>query len=226
MTKKVLITLSIIATLAIGITIILSNGQTKDSSMPEEIKNVDAFFAVPTEEENLDKLVDFNENDKQDASMKMVNVEPKKIEVQTVQNIYHEIDKEELLKKIPAKKLVSPILGIEVSQNSIAKLVLGDIIKLPTLGQVEYEAKISKKVTHKNGSTSVTGNLIGDQNTQHAIILTEGKNTSYASISTPEGAFEIETINGIGYVYSVQDIENQYIDRDKEDILHPTEDKH
>ena len=228
MTKKVIIALSIIATLTIGTILFLSNGQpTNNNSLGEEIKDIDAFFVIPDDEENLSKLIQFDEiKEEKNSSSKNIVIKIPTINLQNAQNIYQEVDKEELLAKLPHKKRIPPILGIEVIQNSIAQLAVGNVIKLPTIGQVEYEAEISKKITHKNGSISVTGNLVGDQNEQHAVILTEGKNTSYASISTPEGAFEIETINGVGYVYSVKDIENNYIDPSKEDILHPHNDKH
>ncbi|CAA6810323.1 MAG: Unknown protein [uncultured Sulfurovum sp.] len=226
MTKKVIITLVIILTLAIGIKVFLPSSKPIDNSNTEEIKDVDAFFALPMDEENLSEFLTLNSVDEENTSTKKILTKVKEVKVQVEQNIYHEIDKEELLKTMPHKKMVQSVLAIEVTQNSIAQLSVGDIIKLPALGQVEYEAKITKKISHKNGSTSVTGNLVGDQNEKHSVILTEGKSTSYASISTPEGAFEIQTINGVGYVYSVKDIENQYVDPDKKDILHPTEDKH
>lgn len=224
--KKVIITLSIILALLIGIKILSSNAPENEKIVNEEIKDVDAFFALP-EEENLSELTKLAKVDELDEPLsEKILDKPKEIKETKVENVYQEIDKEALLKEMPHKKLVAPILAIEVEENNIAKLSVGDIIKLPLVGQVEYEAIISKKVQHKNGSTSVTGNLVGDQNEKHAVILTEGKSTSYASISTPEGAFEIETINGVGYVYSVKDIENKYIDPSKEDILHPHEDKH
>ncbi|CAA6806880.1 MAG: Unknown protein [uncultured Sulfurovum sp.] len=221
MNKKVIIASSIILALAIGIKIFLSNAQETVSPMPEEIKNVDAFFSVPLEEEKFTSLVKMDEVNINETVQKAVSETLKETKSIHLQTLYHEINKEDLLKKMPHKKLVAPVLGIKITENSIAKLSVGDVIKLPALGQVQYEAEITKVLTHKNGSTSATGNLIGDQNEKHSIILTEGKSTSYASISTPEGAFEIETIDGVGYVYSVKDIEDQYIDRSKEDILHP-----
>lgn len=226
MKKKVLITLSIATFLAIGIKTFLPNVEEKDALVKIEIEDVDAFFALPVDKDNLTQLVSLNKEQKSTTKDDQLLTKVEKVKVQKVANIYHQIDKEELLKEMPHKQRVEPLLGIQIVENSISKLAVGDVIKLPAVGQIEYQVSISKKITHKNGSTSVTGNLVGDQNSKHAVILTEGKSTSYASINTPEGAFEIETINGVGYVYSVQDIENEYINPDKEDILHPVEHKH
>ena len=221
MNKKVIIASSIILALAIGIKIFLSSGQKPITPIAQEIKNVDAFFSVPLEEEKFTSLVNMDEVKINETVQDVVSKKKKEVENIELHTVYHEINKDNLLKKMPHKNLVTPVLGIKITENSIAKLSVGDVIKLPSLGQVQHEAKITKVLKHKNGSTSATGNLMGDQNEKHSIILTEGKSTSYASISTPEGAFEIETIDGVGYVYSVKDIENQYIDRSKEDILHP-----
>ena len=219
MTKKVIITFIIITSLVIGAFYFLPNNKQVDS---QSISKADlALFELPSlEEENLSEL---ELDDEIELKEKLVEI-PKKIIEQksdTSLSIYVEADIDELLKKVPTKKSISPILGIQIEPNSISKLNVGDTIKLPSLGQIEYEAKITKKITHKNGSTSVTGNLVGDQNAKFSVVLTEGKTSSYASITTPEGAYEIETINGIGYVYSVQDIENKYIDPTKDDFLLP-----
>jgi hypothetical protein len=223
MRQKVTIALSIILLLVVGI---ITYFNTTTQPDVEKI-DVDTFFEVPKlEEENLSKLMlpvqeEFNNAITLD--------EPKKLleeEIEEFVEIYQEVDKEELLQKLATKKLVAPVAGIQFQKSAIANLFMGDKIKLPNVGQVAYSAEITKRVEHKNGSVSVTGNLIGDNNAKYSVILTEGKTNSYASITTPEGAFEIETINGVGYIYSVKDIEEKYIDPTKEDVLIPNHDGH
>ena len=136
-----------------------------------------------------------------------------------IQKIYTEIDQDELSKELLAKENVQPQLAIEIKRNSISKLNIGDTISLPNIGEVGYEAIVSKKIVHNNGSVSITGNLVGSQNNNYSMVFTQGKNSSYASFTTPEGAFEIETVNGQGFVYSVKDIEKVFIDPKKEDAI-------
>lgn len=224
--KKVVITLTIILALLIGIKILSSNDQKHNQIANEEIKDVDTFFALP-KEEKLSEFTKLAKVDEEKEQLSEKSLDKVKEEKETkVQSLYQKIDKETLLKEVAPKKLVTPLLAINIEEKTIAELSVGDVIQLPPVGQVTYEAVISQKVRHKNGSVSVSGNLIGDGNDKHAVILTEGKTTSYASISTPEGAFEIETVNGKGYIYSVKEIENSYVDPHKEDILHPPHDKH
>jgi hypothetical protein len=67
---------------------------------------------------------------------------------------------------------------------------------------------------------TVTGNLI-DSGNEYSIVLTEGKNMSFGSVTTPNGTFEIETKDGKGYVYSTTSIDNKWIDYSKSDTLEP-----
>ena len=225
MKKKVIVTLSSIVLITIGIKFLLP------SSNQEVLKELDedSFFELPEiNEENLSKLALVEEFDMNDSEFKAISItldkEDSKI-MEEIKSLYTELDKDTLLKELPNKHSIQPTLAVQVSSNSISSLEVGDTIQLPNIGQVSYEAIIKKKVTHDNGSVSVTGNLTGSQNSQYSVVFTEGKKTSYASFTTPEGAFEIETVNGQGYVYSVQDMENQLIDPNKEDILLPPEDE-
>jgi len=223
MQQKVIITLSIILALVIGV-LLYSNTQETEASTEEEI-DINTYFETPKlEEDNLTQVMKLEEKEFNSsiplAGPKLLAQE----DLDELIDIYKEIDKEELLETVSPKKMVTPMMGIQIEKNNIANLFVGDTIKLPNVGQVEYTAKITKRVEHNNGSVSVAGNLISDENAKYSVTLTEGKTTSYASITTPEGAFEVETIDGVGYIYSVKDIEDKYIDSNKEDFLTPNHD--
>ena len=223
MKKRVIITLSIIVFIAVGTNFFLSYSNKTNSDNVEELEE-DSFFKVPPlEDENISELASLEKLD--------LNLSNEKIEIQKIdetpimnKNIYTEIDKDELLKSLPIKRKVQPRFAIQLTQGSIHKLNVGDTITLPNVGQVEYEATISKKIVHDNGSVSVTGNINGESS--YAVVLTEGKKNSYATINTPEGSFEIETINGQGYIYSVEDLENRLIDPNKDDFIAPNKEEH
>jgi hypothetical protein len=86
------------------------------------------------------------------------------------------------------------------------------------IGIMESLPLASDKIIHKDGSTSITGNLI-NSNKKYSVVLTQGKNSSFGSLTTPEGTYEIEVLNGKGYVYSVNDIDKKRIDYTKEDVI-------
>lgn len=217
MKRKVLITLSLIIVIVIGI-IYFSNLQVSN----EEIDDIDVetFFETPQLDDNISEL----ENLKLDEEFE-VPIMPEEIIKETKENkhsklnIFKELNVDELLKEVPNTKRTSPMSAVEIPQNSISQLRIGEIIQLPTIGQIEYSAKITDRTVHKNGSVSVSGDLEGEGNANFSVVLTEGKNSSFASITTPEGTFQIETVNGRGYIYSVNEIERNYIDPNKEDVL-------
>ena len=133
-------------------------------------------------------------------------------------DIMVQTDIEEVKKSFPTKEGVSPLIAVEIPKGTVSKLNIGDKILLPYMGTGEYEATITEKTTHKNGSVSVTGNL-DDSGNQYSVVLTEGKNMSFGTVTTPNGSFEIETKNGQGYVYSTDSIDQKWIDYTKSDTL-------
>ncbi len=116
------------------------------------------------------------------------------------------------------KNGVDPLSAIEINKNSISKVKVGDVIVLPFVDAAKYKAKISEKIVHNDGSTSIVGDLVNTDK-QYSIVLTEGKHSSFGSLRTPEGAYEIEVVNGKGYIYSVNEIDNKYIDYNKADVI-------
>jgi hypothetical protein len=135
-------------------------------------------------------------------------------------SLFVEIDPNELKEELPTKDGIKPTLAVKVPKNSLSGLNVGDIIELPPVGQGSYEAKIDEKIIHENGSISVTGNLIDGQE-KYSVVITQGKNSTYATITTPDGAFEIESRNGVEYIYSVEEINKKYMDHTKSDVLIP-----
>ena len=162
--------------------------------------------------------------EEEDKNLVPKEVEPEMVQEESVEvnNIMVETDMEEVKKSFPAKEGISPLIAVEIPKGSVSKLNIGDKIALPYMGTGEYEATITGKITHKNGSVSVTGNL-DDAGKRYSVVLTEGKNMSFGTVTTPDGSFEIETKDGQGYVYSTDTIDQKWIDYSKSDTLesHP-----
>jgi len=181
-----------------------------------ELPKLDNKALALDEEENL--TVDDMDKELNKEREEVQEVEPKM--VATVHDIMVESDLKEIEKKFPLKEGIVPVTGIEISKGVISNLKVGDKVVLPYMGTGEYEAKISSKTTHANGSVSVTGNLLDGSN-QYSVVLTEGKTSAFGSVTTPDGSFEIETKDGQGYVYSTDEIDKKWIDYSHTDTLHP-----
>lgn len=162
--------------------------------------------------------------EEEDKNLVPKEVEPEMVQEESVEvkDIMVETDSEEVQKSFPSKEGVSPLIAVEIPKGSVRTLNIGDKISLPYMGAGEYQATITGKITHKNGSVSVTGNL-DDSGKQYSVVLTEGKNMSFGTVTTPDGSFEIETKDGQGYLYSTDTIDQKWIDYSKSDTLesHP-----
>lgn len=180
-----------------------------------ELPKLDDKALVLDEDENL--MAEDMDNELMEEERESQEVEPEI--VATVHDIMVESDLNEIGKKFAPKEGITPVAGIEISKGTISSLKVGDRVLLPYMGTGEYEAEISAKTTHANGSVSVTGNLLDGTN-QYSVVLTEGKNTAFGTVSTPDGSFEIETKDGQGYVYSTDEIDNKWIDYNQSDTLH------
>lgn len=181
-----------------------------------ELPELDDKALALDEEENL--TVEDVDKELKEETEEVQEVEPEI--VATVHDIMVESDLKEIEKKFAPKEGITPVTGIEIFKGTISNLKVGDKVTLPYMGTGEYEAEISSKTTHANGSVSVTGNLLDGTN-QYSVVLTEGKNTTFGTVTTPDGSFEIETKDGQGYVYSTDEIDKKWIDHSHSDALHP-----
>jgi len=195
------------------------------------VNDIEQLDADVQEELILDDLIEEKEEnssvediDKALASEKdddiSEEVEPEMVE--DAKDIMVETDIDEVQKELPIKEGITPVASIKIPKNSIKNLNIGDTVSLPYMGNGQFDAKISDKQIHKNGSVTVTGNLV-DSDKEYSVVLTEGKSMSFGTITTPNGSFEIETKNGVGYVYSTDDIDKKLIDYSKKDTLVPTD---
>ena len=222
MTKIILTSIAII--LVAGSTYTLLPHPKSDST-PITINQIEEekILKAPTIDD--DSLLLDEEELKLEDLEEVQNIAPKEIEPEMVSenrdevaDIMVETDIEEVKNSFPTKEGVSPLIAIEILKGSIGKLKIGDKVSLPYMGAGEYEATITSKTLHKNGSVSISGDII-DSGNRYSMVLTEGKSMSFGTVTTPNGSFEIETKNGQGYVYSTDSIDQKWIDYSKSDTL-------
>lgn len=138
-------------------------------------------------------------------------------------DIFVETTIDEVSKDFPPKEDIEPLTAINIPKSSIKNLKIGDIVYLPNMGDGEFNAQITSKKIHKSGTVTVTGYLLDDGG-DYSVVLTEGKNMSFGTITTPNGDFEIEARGGKGYIYSAEAINSAMIDYSKDDTLIPNRD--
>lgn len=136
----------------------------------------------------------------------------------SLDNVYEPVDIAEMKTKLKTKPKVEPIGAFTMPKGTIRKLFYGDSILLSDIGGHDYELKIEKRTIGKSGSVILEAS-VGDDDSIVKSVLTEGERTSYITLSTAEGVYELESIDGNGFVYSSADIKNQLIDHSKTDAL-------
>jgi hypothetical protein len=226
MKKVMFFLLLVVAGIGIYFSFFSSQVQVTEVISVNTIENLeDAFIEEPQLEELIEEK---EENLSVDDIDKALELEkdldvPEEVEPEMVaetKDIMVETSMEEVVKNFAPKEGIKPVAAIELPKNSISKLNIGDTILLPNMGNGEFEAKITNKKEHKNGSVTVTGNLV-DTGNQYSVVLTEGKNMSFGTVTTPNGSYEIEVKDGQGYVYSTDAIDREWIDHSQSDTLSP-----
>lgn len=113
---------------------------------------------------------------------------------------------------------IIPIAAISMEKNSIRSSRVGDTLVLPSIDGTSYEILIKNKSVSATGNISINGDYIENGITYHSI-LTEGKKSTFISMTTPTGSFKINLVDGQGYVYNAFSIESNKIDYTKSDTV-------
>jgi len=116
---------------------------------------------------------------------------------------------------------VTPIAAIRMETNKIKNIQVGSTLLLPTIDGSHYTLKVKHRTISQRGTVSIDGDFSEDGNTYSAI-LTEGGKSTFISMSTPTGMYEVEIFEGLGYIYASSEIENAKIDFTQSDTLDHT----
>lgn len=143
-----------------------------------------------------------------------------------VEDAFEYMSVEDLNDELPHKKNVEPIAAFTMKAGSIKNLRKGDSIVLPEINNAEYELKVTDRTLNADGSVTSTAKIEG-YDSLNLSLMTEGTNTAFMTISSEDGVFQIEVVNGKGYVYDMNDIKRAYIDYTKTDEMRiPGSDDH
>jgi hypothetical protein len=153
----------------------------------------------------------------------IVHSPKKKSNQYTIHTIFKEADIDFVALHLKKITDVEPIAAIRMQKEKIKNIKVGESILLPTIDNNEYMIKVVDHHISERGNVSINGSFQENGIIYHAI-LTEGKASAYITMNTPSGSYEVEVIDGLGFIYSSSDIEQEKIDYTQSDTLQTPKD--
>jgi|GEM_PF-6243651 len=106
---------------------------------------------------------------------------------------------------------------VAVDAQQIAAVTTGDRVQMPLPGGASYTAVVHRVMVNGDGETSWSGYVEG-HGQDFPVTFTIGEQNSFATVTTPEGLYAMETFNGMGWVYKTPDLP-ELVDPDQPDRL-------
>jgi hypothetical protein len=101
---------------------------------------------------------------------------------------------------IPLSEKISEYAIVDLPQNSAVFPAVGEQISLPMLHGKTLIATVESVTHFPNGDYSWSGHLQGS-GSDYPVVMTYGDHSIFATITTPEGSYTMESINGLGWLY-------------------------
>ncbi len=101
---------------------------------------------------------------------------------------------------IPLSERVVSYESVQLEQHLASMPVAGQEVSLPLLKGDLAKVQVETGSLHDNGDYSWRGHLKG-HGSDYPVVMTYGENSAYATITTPEGSYSLESINGLGWLY-------------------------
>lgn len=96
---------------------------------------------------------------------------------------------------------------LKLAKQQFSNLNVGDRVELPIpQTSASYDMSIKQVGRHRNGDKTLKGHLTNQP--QYAVIVTEGQNTTYATINTPDGSFMLEAKQDQGWLVAANDLDS------------------
>ncbi|GGY74331.1 hypothetical protein GCM10011613_19650 [Cellvibrio zantedeschiae] len=102
--------------------------------------------------------------------------------------------------KIPLSEKISDYAIVQLEQNPEQLPAVGQQIQLPMLNGQSVVANVESTTTNPNGDYTWSGHLQG-YGTDYPVVMTYGEHSIFATITTPQGSFTMESIDGLGWLY-------------------------
>ena len=123
-------------------------------------------------------------------------------------SMYETISIDEAVLTTKVRKYIKPVTAIRVNHTLMKNLTPKDVLLFSDIDGVDYDIHITHVTKNSDGSISTTGTY-EDEGITYTTTITQSENVSFATLSTPQGTYEIETSNAVGYVYKANTIRKQ-----------------
>ena len=132
--------------------------------------------------------------------------------------IYETLSIEEASLTTKPRKNITPVGAIRMPSNSMATLTPNDTFTLRDIEGADYTMTISGIQEHDDGSVTKTGQFT-DEGIIYTTTITQAEHSSFITLSTPQGLYEIETSNEVGYIYRTDTIRKQMQNTKISDVI-------
>jgi len=149
------------------------------------------------------------------------NVSPLKksmLDTQEQIPLYKSLTFEEATLTTKARKYIKPISAIQMNLHAFKQLNIQDTIVLTDIEGLDYPLTVTHIQTNNDASITMTASY-ADEGIGYTSTMTQSDNEGFISLATAQGLYEIETKNGVGYVYKTGDIRKQMQDTSLSDVI-------
>ena len=102
--------------------------------------------------------------------------------------------------KITLSEKISAYAIVELEQHPATFPAVGEQIQLPMLNGQKVIANVQSITTSPNGDYTWSGHLEG-YGDDYPVVMTYGEHSIFATITTPEGSYTMESLDGLGWLY-------------------------
>jgi len=125
---------------------------------------------------------------------------------------------EEAQLTIKPRKYIQPVGAIHLNNTHLTSLKYNDTFVLTDIEGIDYTMTVADIQKHNDESITTTG-IYHDEGITYTTTITHTDQESFITLSTPQGIYEIETKDGIGYIYRSDAIRRQMHDSTKKDVI-------
>ena len=216
MNKNILILISLVLLLGLGLFYTQPQEQkTKKIQIKKEV------LVMPNQgqkKENATSEMRTKKTIKPTIKQKTVSTSPKKQEVSHTHTLLYEpLSIEEAKLSTPPRKHITPIGAIRIKQT-MSQLQPNDTLTLSDVEGSDYTLTIQSIYKNNDGSTSTTANY-ADEGITYTTTITQSEKSSFITLSTANGLYEIETDKETGYIYRTDTIRKQLQSRTPNDVI-------
>jgi hypothetical protein len=101
---------------------------------------------------------------------------------------------------IPLSDRISVYQPVQLDPHPADLPIVGEQVTLPMFNGKKVVAEVQGAVVSENGDYTWRGHLVG-QGDDYPVVMTYGEHSTFATITTPEGAYTLESVDGSGWLY-------------------------